>query len=347
MKSKIKSIFFMLCAITQIFLCSCGQGKGQENLENQPLVPITGIEINNEKTTLLVGEKLKLDYKITPTNSDESVIISSGNNEIIEVDNSTIIAKNVGETWVGIESSNTGNSQISSSIRIRVVQTCSYNYFYSHHTNELKRATVSVHCKRYNKNWLGKEKDVYIVSGKGTVIKYDFNTGYVLTDKSIFDKISTEYSYEEWYITDYEGKNYPISGIKYHKYVPIGIGSFTSTTPFTTAKVYSSYAYQGDYAVLHEKPLITRVDKVGYYNFSSYNFASASSNVLYYQPGKNNYIRGQAVYNGTGEIIGLNLKLSGENVIAVSSIEIRELYNAIFNSTQQGGGPIDLMTDIG
>lgn len=72
--------------------------------------------------------------------------------------------------------------------------------------------------------------------------------------------------------------------------------------------------------------------------------ASASTKILHHKCETNSYSRGEAVFNPEGEIIGINMSSGGKYLLAVSSIEIRELYNGIFNKSESsGGGPIDII----
>lgn len=319
-------------------------GKSYENPEeasDTPLNPITSLNLVNDDTAMLVGESFELDYTVTPSDADEQVVISSGDPSVVEIKNNTVTAKSVGNTWVSIKVPSDKSNQVSKEIKIRVIEELDYDNFETLYGNRLERATVSVYCKRYNKNWLGQETNVHTVSGKGIIVKSLAYANYFLTDKSIFDPSSSQYEYEEWYITDYLGKEYSVSGIKYHNSALIGIGTFTSSTSYPVAEIYSSYPYAGDYAIsLYGNPLTCRVDKQGYLKMSS--SSSRSSNVFYHRAGASTRTRGEAIFNPSGEIIGINMAFSDGQAIAVSAIEIRELYNGIFNPAESGGGPIDI-----
>ncbi len=344
MKFKIRLLCIIISTMLICLLSSCDSKNENGKEINAPLRPITNVQLNNDNTTLTVGERLELDYTIKPSDTDEELTIRSGNDAIVEVVNNTIIAKSVGETWINIKASYTKNNQTSDEIRIKVINELNFKNFESQHLGELKRATVSVYCKRYNKNWIGKEKDVYIVSGKGTIVKSNVYAHYFLTDKTIFDKVATNYSYEEWYIIDHKGAKYSISGIQYHENALIGIGMFSSTMSYPIAKIYDSYAYKGDYAIsLFGSPFTSRIKETKYYNMDSSTLVGNRSYVLYHEAGLSSFTRGEAIYNQNGEIIGINMRLANSRVLSVSSIEIRELFNGIFNPNQTNGGPIDII----
>lgn len=183
-------------------------------------------------------------------------------------------------------------------------------------------------------------KNIYTVSGKGIIVKSAAFANYFLTDKTIFDPVSKDYDYEEWYITDYLGKEYSIAGIQYHSTAMIAIGSFTSSSTYSVAKIYDSYAYEGDYVIsLQDKIHSCRIDKTSYLKMFG---ASSYTKILHHSCATNSYSRGEAVFNPSGKIIGINMS-NGKFLTAVSSIEIRELYNGIFNKSESsGGGPIDI-----
>ncbi|MDE6676814.1 MAG: hypothetical protein K2K12_03780, partial [Clostridia bacterium] len=226
-------------------------GKSYEKpneADNTPLIPIKYISISTRNTTMLIGESIHLNYTLSPENTDENVIISCGDSSIIELDGDNVTAKNIGDTWISITPSSSKSNTYITTISIKVIDPLDYTNFKTKYKNNLEKASVSVFCKRYNKNWLGQEKDTYIVSGKGIIIKSVAYANYFLTDKTIFDAVSTKYDYEEWYITDYLDKKYSIAGIQYHKTAQIGLGSFTSSTSYSVASVSDSYPYEGDYA---------------------------------------------------------------------------------------------------
>ncbi len=304
------------------------------------LNPITYIDLTNNDRTMLVGESFELEYSVTPEDTDEEVEISCGNSSILEITNHTVTAKKVGDTWLVIRPLNKKGSTLSRQICIKVINEFDYNEFEDKFKDSLKKATVSVFCKRYDKNWLGQEKNVLTVSGKGIIVRSAAFANYFLTDKTIFNSVNTDYDYEEWYITDYLGKRYSIAGIQYHKTAMIAIGSFTSSSTYSIAKIYDSYPYEGDYVIsLQEKVHSCRIDKTNYMKMFG---ASSSTKILHHSCDTNSYSRGEAVFNSNGEIIGVNMT-NGKSLLAVSSIEIRELYNGIFNQSESsGGGPIDI-----
>jgi hypothetical protein len=64
--------------------------------------PITKLTLNNKDTTLVVGETLKLDYTVTPTDTDEEIIFSVGDTAIAEIVDNMIVAKSVGRTYISL-----------------------------------------------------------------------------------------------------------------------------------------------------------------------------------------------------------------------------------------------------
>ena len=318
-------------------------GKSHEDPAklSRPLNPITYIGLANRDTAMLVGESLELDYTLTPADTDEDVQISCGDSSVIEIIGNTITAKKIGSTYVSLKALSDKSNNKSRKINIRVIEKLDYNNFKSKYQAAIESATVSVFCKRYNKNWLGQEKNVKLVSGKGIIIKSIAYSTYFLTDKSIFDPVSQSYDYEEWYITDNQGKKYSIAGIQYHKTARIAIGSFTSSIGYRTMAISNGYAYQGDYAIsLTGNPLTSRISQIGYLALTS---SSSTSNVFYHTAGFTGENLGEAIFNPSGEIIGLNVMFTSTQTVSVSAIEIRQLVNAVFNgSSSSGGGPIDI-----
>ena len=317
-----------------------GNSNGNDSNTNEPKIenPITKVNLNNSNTTLVIGETLLLDYSITPTNTDEELKISVGDTRIAELVDNYIVAKAVGETYVSLKVPSDRSNMISREIYIRVINEFDYTTFKSNYSTKIERATLTVSCKRYNKNWLGMEKDVYTVTGSGTIIKSAAYSNYFLTDKSIFNAVSTSYDYEEWFVKDYVGNTYKIAGIQYDTYSGIALGSFTSSTNYAVIDVFDSYAYKGDYAITSTgNPLTSRVSSTGYEKI-----LSSTSNVFYHQSALSSKLVGVAVLNHNCEIIGVNVKYANNNVTAVSAIEIRRLIDRVFNGAPSGGGPIDI-----
>ena len=125
------------------------------------LNPITYIDLTSDDRTMLVGESFELEYSVTPKDTDEEIEISCGDASILEVTNNTVTAKKVGDTWLVIRPLNKKGSTLSREIRIKVIDAFDYNDFEEKYEDRLEKATVSVFCKRYDKNWLGQEK-IYI-----------------------------------------------------------------------------------------------------------------------------------------------------------------------------------------
>lgn len=300
--------------------------------------PITEVNLNNSSTSILVGETLLLDYSITPTNTDEKLIITVGDTRIAEIVDNYIVAKSVGETCVSLKVPSDKSNMISKEIRIRVIDKLNYAAFRSTYSSTINRATLKVFCKRYNTNWLGTEKDVYTVTGSGTIIKSVAFSNYFLTDKSIFNPVSTSYEHEEWFVEDYVGNTYKIAGIKYHNESGIAIGSFTSSTNYSVIGVSDRNAYIGDYAITSiGNPLTSRVTSTSYEKI-----LSSITDVFYHQSAYRSDLVGVAVFNNNCEIIGINVKYVNDKVMAVSASEIHRFIDRVFNGTQSGGGPVDV-----
>ncbi|MBE7061589.1 MAG: hypothetical protein E7382_03535 [Clostridiales bacterium] len=328
-------VFFVL------FLCTaCEMPIGSEsNVPNKdinesikeetiPKRPITKLTLENKDTTLILGESLALKYKVLPENTDEELKISIGDTSVLEVFGDVVLAKKIGITYVSIKPMGSKTNVSSESFRVKVIKEISEEDF-SSSSAKLKKATLKVYCKRYNTNWLGKEKDVHVVSGKGVIVKSMAYANYFLTDKSIFNDVATDYEHEEWYVIDYLGRKYSITGIHYHRTALIGIGTFTSTTSYPIASIYNSYAFVGDYAFSLGTPCVSRIKDKGYLVLSSN--STIGDSVFYHETSLTTAKRGEAIYNVDGEIIGVNVKFSNGYAIAVSAIEIRELYNSLFS----------------
>ena len=172
-------VIFLNVVLFVFSSCSFFENNSNENKE-APLNPITYIDLENDDTAMLVGESFDLKYTITPSNTDEQVIISSGDSSIVEVQNNKVTAKKVGNSWISIKVPSDKSNIKSREVRIKVIESLDYNNFEKEYADSLEKATVSVFCKRYDKNWLGQEKNVYIVSGKGIIIKSAVYANYFL-----------------------------------------------------------------------------------------------------------------------------------------------------------------------
>lgn len=329
-----KKCFCMLfsCIVFLLSLCACNDST-EEPIK--PTNPISGIYINNDDTTLLIGESFTLDYTIYPADTNEEHIVESSDPSVADIINGKVVAKSEGTTYIKVRASyDTGHGYApgrGEEIRVNVISSCSSTKFDSKYKETLRIATVDVYCKRYNTNWIGTKTDVYTISGKGTIIKSNSYGHYFLTDKTIFDKISKEYEYEEWYVIDYYGNKYAIKDFKYHTIALIGIGMFIKEGTYPIAKIYESVPLKGEYAVsISGSTSISRIMKTDYYSFTGSTTFSNSAHVIYHNLSQSQGKRGEAIYNSNGEIIGVNMMFLSDKTIAVSAIEIRELYNRMF-----------------
>ena len=314
-------------------------GKSHDNPDDisGPLNPISYIDLANHDTAMLVGESITLDYTLSPAQTDEQLLISCGDPTIVELHGNTLTAKNVGSTYVSLKATKNNISKI---INIRVIDELDFTKFQNTYGNKIESATVSVCCKRYDTNWLGQEKNVSIVTGSGIIIKSIAHSNYFLTDKAIFDPVNISYEHEEWYILDNQNKKYSVAGLNYHNYARIAIGAFTSSSYYQTVEIFDGYAYQGDYAISYSgNPLVSRISEIGYSELSA---SSVKSNVFYHESGFSSQLLGDAIFNPDGKIIGISLGLSAHQCISVSSIEIRELVDAVFSASLSTGGLIDI-----
>ncbi len=339
MKNALRLSGIIFITIIVFALSACTPKNETENSIPAPLNPITKITVAHDDTcTMVVGETIKLDYTVTPLDTDEQLKIESTNPSIVDVINNTMIARKSGEALIKFTPAHTQSNRASYTISINVIHELDYTKFESQYLGELQKATVSVYCKRYNINNRGKEINVNITSGKGVIVKSLAYANYFVTDRTIFDKNIT-YAYEDWYIIDWQGNKYSISGIQYYKVSHlIGIGMFSSATTYPVAKISNAWARPGDYAIsICETPTFSRIEERDWCNLDSSTFVSDSARVLYHKVGINNGARGEAVFNSNGEIIGINLKISSDQIIAISSVEIQMLFDAMFNPKNSNG----------
>ncbi len=87
--------------------------KPEEPTKTEPvkqetkIVEITGVEILNNNISLTVGNKFKLNYKVSPDNAtDKSVTWSSSNDKVVSVNNGELTAKSVGNSTITIKTKN-------------------------------------------------------------------------------------------------------------------------------------------------------------------------------------------------------------------------------------------------
>lgn len=315
-------------------------GKSHEDPRelSGPLKPISYIDLTNKDTAMLIGESLTLDYALSPADTDEQPLIDCGDPSILEIHGDTITAKKLGSTYVSLSVPSDISNNKSRLFNIRVIDKFDFTEFKNLYYSRIESATVSVYCKRYDTNWFGQEKNVSIARGAGIIIKSITNSNYFLTDKSIFDEVSTSYDHEEWYIIDNWNKKYSIVGLQYHRYANIAIGSFISSSIYESVDIFDGHVYQGDYAISYfGNPMNSRISKVGSLNLTA---SSVKCNVFYHDAGISGRLPGEAIFNPNGEVIGLNVLFMENQCISVSVKEIGELMEGVFNSSRSSsGGP--------
>ena len=85
------------------------------------IIKVKGISISNRNITMNVGESTKLGYKINPSNAtNQGVVITSGDEDIIKVDGTKLIAINSGSTSITVKT-NDGNYSDKANVTVNKV----------------------------------------------------------------------------------------------------------------------------------------------------------------------------------------------------------------------------------
>ncbi len=322
------SILLLIC-IALFFVNSCTTPLNNErNTETTEIkTPIKEIQLYNPNhITLVVGETTNLIYEVYPYNTDENISISIGDNSIIKLQNNTIIAKSVGETYVSLKSPS--NRAINQTITIKVINQFDKNAFEQVNGSSIRQASLTLCRKKYNKNWLGIEKDVEYSNYAGIIVRSIAGNHYFITSYSIFTEEKT-HEYEEFYVLDYYNNQYTITIGNYHKYAGIALCSFTSQTIYPTFRVYEKMNYSGDFAItLGQNGLsYSRIESIGYKEILS---SVYKSDVFYHSSSFDQLLIGLPVFNENGDIIGINIGYEPDRITAISSLEIKELLDSVF-----------------
>lgn len=147
-----------------------------QNLEIIAPVSVSGITLNLSQTSLLVGESVKLEAKIIPSNADnQSIEWHSSNNTIATVNsNGVVIANKSGD--VTIEASSADNPNIKAVCHISVSQPATgiilntyAKEIIENESFQLEASVLPVDASNKNVNWTSSDISVAMVSPNGTV----------------------------------------------------------------------------------------------------------------------------------------------------------------------------------
>lgn len=309
-----KTISLIIAAIIIVCFAGCTDYDSTNKNTDTPTKPITSIETDISAISLIVGETQNIKVSILPIDTDETVTYDIADNSIIEYANGIITAKGKGETTLTVKAATSYRQAV---CRVRVYNDVAYQDFKNDNIHRLKNSTLKVFCKSYDTNFFGFETNVETIEGRGAIIKRAGMAYHFVTYKPIFDNANNR-DYQKWYVEDYLGNQYDITGLQYHKTTSVAIGAFTSSvTSLFTLNVFGDYVYKGEYAYsLTGNPLVSKIESTDYNYF--YHGTSISLKHL-----------GDFVVNGDCELIGINCEYPNQNAKAISNRSVIELMNQI------------------
>ena len=230
MKHLLISVIIVL-SIFMLFSCQVANNEDKNNSEPAVQRPIEEIHLDVDFKTIEIDDSYTIKTNITPTNTDDYIIWSSTDENVLTVNNGIVKAVGIGTAKVEIKAK---NSNVTNYISFKVMPK-------SNGINDINRcksivdsATLIITNKCYNVSSRGTITKSITKTFTATIFKQTSTTYYFITGYENFKKIDG-YDYQEWTATDYNGKKYTINSIQHDEKIPspyedynMAIGSINS-----------------------------------------------------------------------------------------------------------------------
>ena len=211
-----------------VYFSGCNSHKNNDT--ETVKVPIENITLNMSSKALELGDTIKIDAELTPSNTDDFLVWSTTNPNVLNFEHGNIKAVGVGEASI-VAKANSGKIQSSLSFKvmpksrgIEDINICK---------SITSPAILTITNKCYN-TFLGIEIKSETKTFTATIVGEKASSYFFVTGFSNF-KLIDGYSYQKWTATDYLGRTYEINNIKTNNRGQIGndyaiaVGSINSS----------------------------------------------------------------------------------------------------------------------
>ena len=173
--------------------------------------PIETISLNIGHKAIVVGDSLTLTATVTPSNTDDYLIWSSTDENILTVDNGVVKAVGVGTAGIKAKAENGEEATVS----FKVIPQSNGMADITKCQTIADSAILTITNKCFNRV-LGITTKSETKTFTATIFKQSGTTYYFITGYENF-KLIDGYDYQEWTATDYNGKEYILNSIQYEK----------------------------------------------------------------------------------------------------------------------------------
>lgn len=180
--------------------------------------PIETISLNIGHKAIVVGDSLTLTAAVTPSDTDDYVIWSSTDENILTVDSGVVKAVGVGTAGIKAKAE---NGKVEATVSLKVMPKSNGMADITKCKTIADSAILTITNKCYN-TFLGITTKSETKTFTATIFKQSGTTYYFITGYENFKKIDG-YDYQEWTATDCNGKEYKLNSIQHEKdTVPLG-----------------------------------------------------------------------------------------------------------------------------
>lgn len=205
-----KKCFTLIVAILStclLMLSACVLNN--HNNENDIEFPIDKITLNIDSQAITLDSTRQISADISPSYSDDSIVWSSSNNKIINVDNGNITAVGLGEAIVYAQAKH-GN--VRSSVTLRVIPESDSDYI-NKCSKIANKAILTIKNYCYN-SFLGITTSSKTITFNAVIFNKTSTSYFFMSAYKGFEKVDG-YDYQTWTAIDCNGNEYPIRNIQY------------------------------------------------------------------------------------------------------------------------------------
>lgn len=216
---KIHKIFCLILLFI-IVISSSACDSSDSNLNNNEThitKPIEEITLDVSSKAIELGESITIEAEVFPVDTDDSIVWSSTNEDVLIVKNGVVKAIGVGTAGISVKAK---NGKISKSVAFKVMHKSNGQSDINKCKTLSDSATLTITNKCYNTS-LGVTTKSETKTFTATIFKQSGTTYYFITGYDNFKKIDG-YDYQEWTAKDCNGKRYEINSLQHEDDFPHG-----------------------------------------------------------------------------------------------------------------------------
>ncbi len=218
MRKICKVFLFVFLFIIVITSSACdSSNNSSNNNDTQITKPIETITLDVSSKAIELGDSITICAEVNPVDTDDCIVWSSTNEDVLIVENGVIKSVGVGTAGISVKAK---NGEISNSVSFKVMPKSNGQSDINKCTTITNSATLTITNKCYN-TFLGITTKSETKTFTATIFKQSSTTYYFITGYDNFKKIDG-YDYQEWTAKDCNGKKYEINSIQYERDYSLG-----------------------------------------------------------------------------------------------------------------------------